>query len=333
MRRLLFLLPLLLPLLAASPAAAERFDFVAFGDMPYCLPNAPERCDAEAARVVHLMGVINAASPVFSVFLGDTKGGSELCTDERVLRAITWMGLAQAPLVYAIGDNEWTDCWQGRSGRYDQQERLALVRSRFFPDDQSLGRRPMTLTRQADVDPLHPLYVENARWEHAGVVFVTPHIPGSNNNLQPDPQPGSHIIPPPAARAEYAARNAANLAWIGAAFDRAQAIDAKAVVVGIQADMFYPQRCGRGINTGFTDTLAVLRTRSLAFGKPVLLINGDSHFFLDDRPMADVPNLRRMMVPGEGDVRAVRVSVDTEAADPFTFEVIGVPDRVAQPSC
>ena len=329
MRRLLLLLVLLAPL----PAQAERFNFVAFGDMPYCTPSAPDRCDAEIGRVARLMGIINTAVPDFSLFLGDTKGGSEICTDERVLRAISWMGLLQAPLVYSVGDNEWTDCWQNRAGRYDQMERLALVRSRFFPDDQSLGRRPMTLTRQADVDPVHSLYVENARWEHGGVVFVTAHIPGSNNNLQADPRPGSRITPPPGARAEYEARNAANLAWIGAAFDRAEAADASALVLGIQADMFYPQRCSRGIRTGFEDTITLLRERTNRFDRPVLLLNGDSHFFLEDHPIPEAPKLHRMMVPGEQDVRAVRVSVDTEAADPFSFLLIGIPDQVAPPSC
>ncbi|PZW42145.1 hypothetical protein C8P66_11937 [Humitalea rosea] len=333
MRRLLLLLVLLAPQLAPLPAQAERFNFVAFGDMPYCIPSAPDRCDAEIGRVARLMGIINTAVPDFSLFLGDTKGGSEICTDERLLRAISWMGLLQAPLVYTVGDNEWTDCWQNRAGRYDQMERLALVRDRFFPDDQSLGRRTMTLTRQADVDPAHPIYVENARWEHGGVVFVTAHIPGSNNNLQDDPRPGSRIIPPPGARAEYAARNAANLAWIGAAFDRAEAANARALVLGIQADMFYPQRCGRGTRTGFEDTITLLRERTNRFDRPVLLLNGDSHFFLEDHPIPEAPKLHRMMVPGEQDVRAVRVSVDTEAADPFSFLPIGVPDHVAPPSC
>ncbi len=97
MRHLLLagLLGLALP---ACPARAEPVRFVAFGDMPYCRPEAPDRCAAEEARVARLMAAINAARPSFSVFLGDTKGGSELCTDDVMLRAFRWMGLANHPL-------------------------------------------------------------------------------------------------------------------------------------------------------------------------------------------------------------------------------------------
>ena len=72
MRRFLVLLSLLG---GALPAQAEPVRFVAFGDMPYCRPEAPERCAAEEGRVARLMAAINAARPAFSIFVGDTKGG------------------------------------------------------------------------------------------------------------------------------------------------------------------------------------------------------------------------------------------------------------------
>ena len=324
---------LALLLLAALPARAERFTFVAFGDMPYCQPGAPDACPGEEGRVARLMGAINRAEPVFSIFVGDTKGGSEICTDERTLRAVSWMGLANAPLIYTPGDNEWTDCWQPRAGRFDQLERLALLRARFFPDAMSLGRRPMRLTRQADTDPALALYVENARWERDGVVFVTAHVPGSNNNKPTDPGETPTIVPPAGAAAEYAARNAANIAWIGAAFARARESNAPALVIALQADLFYRQRCGRGWHTGYTDTIAAITDGARGFGKPVLLIHGDSHFFLDDRPVAGLPNLRRIMVPGDQDIRAVRIAVDTTAAEPFSPTLIGEADRPARGGC
>ncbi|WP_431281944.1 hypothetical protein ACQW02_21465 [Humitalea sp. 24SJ18S-53] len=329
--RLLALL-CLLPLFAA-PAQAERFSFVAFGDMPYCIPSAPNLCPDEEGRVARLMGTINRAQPAFSIFLGDTKGGSEICSDDRLLRAFTWMSLAAHPLIYTPGDNEWTDCWQTRAGRFDANERLALLRARFFPDDQSLGRRPMRLTRQADTDPAMRLYVENARWERDGVVFVTAHVPGSNNNRPTVPGEAPVIAPPASAAAEYAARNAANIAWINAAFVRALESGAPAMVINLQADLFYRERCGRGYGSGYTDTIAAIGAGARAFGKPVLLLNGDSHFFLDDRPIPAAPNLRRIMVPGEQDIRAVLIAVDTEAAEPFTPSLIGEADRVAAPGC
>ncbi len=324
---------LCLAVLAAAPARAERFSFVAFGDMPYCSPATPNLCPDEEGRVARLMGAINRAQPVFSIFVGDTKGGSEICSDERVLRAFAWMTLAANPLIYTPGDNEWTDCWQTRAGRFDQNERLALLRARFFPDAMSLGRRPMRLTRQADTDPAMALYVENARWEQGGVIFVTAHVPGSNNNRPTVAGETPAIVPPATAAAEYTARNAANMAWIAAAFTRAREANAPAVVIGIQADMFWRERCGRGYGSGYDDTVAAIGAGARAFAKPVLLINGDSHFFLDDRPIPTAPNLRRMMVPGAQDTRAILLAVDTEAAEPFTPNLIGEADRPAPANC
>jgi hypothetical protein len=39
------------------------------------------------------------------------------------------------------------------------------------------------------------------------------------------------------------------------------------------------------------------------------------------------------MVPGARDLRAVQVTVDPVAAEPFRFEVIGRADRPARPRC
>ena len=89
------------------------------------------------------------------------------------------------PLIYTPGDNEWTDCHdaQGTKGG-NPLERLARLRSLFFADEQSLGRRKVTLTRQSrSSDPVFAKYRENVRWDHGGVTFVTIHVVGSNNGL------------------------------------------------------------------------------------------------------------------------------------------------------
>jgi hypothetical protein len=330
-------LPVLLALatlaLAGSPAAAQPFSFVAFGDMPYCQPTAPQDCPAEEGRVAQLMRMVNQERPAFSIYVGDTKGGSELCTDEKLLRAFTFFTLAQHPLVYTPGDNEWTDCWQDRAGRFDPLERLTLLRGRFFRDAFSLGRNPMPVVRQADVDAANRLYVENALWIRNGVVFATIHLPGSNNNRPTEPGEMPRIVPPEGAMAEFEARDAANLSWLAATFAEARRGNAPAVVVSIQADMFYAQRCGRGQDSGYRSFRSALAREAAAFGRPVLLINGDSHFWLQDRPLPEAPNLTRIMVPGDGDTRAAEVRVDPAAVEPWSFRLIGPDDRAAGPSC
>lgn len=328
-----FLVLAALTLCLALPARAERFAFVAFGDMPYCDERAMDRCPAEEARLAALMAAINAERPAFSVFLGDTIGGWEHCTDARLLRALGWMALADHPLVYTPGDNEWVDCARPRAGGFDPEERLALLRIRYFPRAESLGRRPMPLRRQGDAQPAHARFVENAAWTHGGVGFVTLHLPGSNNNFPSVPGEGPPLQLGAHALAEHSARNAANIAWLETAFAEAARTGAPALVVMIQADLFYARRCGRGYAGGYRDTIAALDRNARAFARPVLLLNGDGHFFLDDHPIAGLPNLRRVMVPGERDVRAVRVDVDTAAPDPWRFTLVGPTDRAAGPSC
>lgn len=324
------LLPLLLLLLLPWPAPAEPFRFAAFGDMPYCDPRAgAAACAAEEARVTALVGTINAARPAFTLFVGDTKGGAEDCTDAIVFdRTRAWMGGIAGALIYTPGDNEWTDCWQARAGRHDPIALLARLRQGFFAAPRSLGQAPLPLTRQADAQPGFGAYVENARWVHEGVLFVTAHIPGSDNNRPPE---GGDQ--PPGAAEEYPARNAANLAWLADSFALAARQGLRAVVVGIQADMWYRDRCGRGAYLGHVDSRAALVAGARAFGGAVLVVHGDSHFWLHDRPEPGAPNLERIMVPGAQDTRAVVVEVDPAAPAPFRFGLIGPADRAAAPNC
>ncbi len=325
MLRCLLLLVLLLP----AAGRAQPFTFAAFGDVPYCRPGDTGACDHQVARVIALTQAINTTHPAFTLFLGDTKGGSEHCTDAIVFdRTLEWMGRVEGPLVYTPGDNEWTDCWQDRAGRHDPIDMLRRIRQRFFAEARSLGRAPMALTRQADVSPAHALFVENARWSWNGVTFLTAHVVGSDNNRPPESGPQ-----PPGAAAEWPVRNAANLAWIEAGFAEAARTGSSAVVVAIQADIFYRDRCGRGTVAGHLDTRRVLAEQARRFGRPVLLVHGDSHFFLSDRPMPEAPNLHRLMVPGDQDVRAVVVRVDPAAVEPFGFDLIGAADRPARAGC
>jgi hypothetical protein len=328
-RRLALALLLAACALPGAARAQEPFRFAAFGDMPYCRIAEAVACEEQVARVIALTQAINAAHPAFTLYVGDTKGGGEACTDAIVFdRTLDWMGRIDGPLVYTPGDNEWTDCWQDRAGRHDPIDLLRRIRERFFAEARSLGRAPMALTRQADVSPAHALFVENARWSFHGVVFLTAHVTGSDNNRPPETGPQ-----PPGAAAEYPVRNAANLAWIEEGFALAAREGSRAVVVALQADLFYRDRCGRGTVAGHRDTKRVLAEQARRFGRPVLLVHGDSHFYLLDRPFADVPNLQRLMVPGDQDTRAVVVRVDPAAAEPFGFELIGPADRPARPGC
>ncbi len=206
------------------------------------------------------------------------------------------------------GDNEWTDCHRADNGGFDPIERLAKLREQFFANPaQSLGREKIALEHQ-------DVFVENRRRERTGVVFATLHIVGSNNNLQRDQ----------AAVNEYVARNAANLAWMQATFAGAKSRNAKAVVLAFQADPRWEHDGREDLRAGFTDTLAALRQHARAFGKPVLVIHGDKHLFIIDKPLYQnrqlIYNVTRLMVFGAAEVQGVMVNVDADDPDVFSSE-------------
>src|SRR5262249_57555908 len=93
-------------------------------------------------------------------------------------------------VMYGEGEKEGNDCHEheGAPG-YEPLERLAQLRTVFFPSDQSLGQRTMPLTRQSQTtDPVLAKYRENAQWSYGGVTFMTVHVVGSNNGLGRTPE-------------------------------------------------------------------------------------------------------------------------------------------------
>jgi len=290
--------------LGCAAAQAERFDFVALGDVPY----GPR--DTAGPPYEALIGQINALKPAFSIHVGDFKSGSSPCSDEEFEAQLGHFNQFDAALVYTPGDNEWTDCHRFLAGSYDPVERLAKLREMFIA-------QPLAVQRQSDLMPGFALYRENLRFGRAEVLFVTLHIVGSNNNFE------AHD---PKALQEFRARDAANIAWIRAAFDEARARRAHAIVFAMQADPFQGKAGRRDFppTSGFTTSIGqTLLPLAEAWGGPVLLIHGDTHRFAFDRPFRDasakkIRNLLRLEVFGAPHVHAVHVQVDTEQAEPFS---------------
>ncbi len=305
-------------LLQATPATAQRFSFAAMGDTPYSLPGDFEHFGRLIER-------INSARPAFTIHIGDIKPGNTPCSDEHFAKIAELFATFHAPLIYTPGDNEWTDCHRADNGGFDPIERLAKLREMFFANPaQSLGGEKIMLDHQgADVrEAAHKAYIENRRWERAGVMFATLHIVGSNNNLQRDQ----------AAVNEYIARNAANLAWMQSTFASAKARNAKAVVLAFQADPGWEHDGREDRRAGFTDTLIALRQHARDFGKPVLVIHGDKHLFIIDKPLYQarqlIYNVTRLMVFGATEVQGVIVNVDPDDPDVFSFKTLTVPENM-----
>ena len=316
MPRLANLIPLSL-LFIAFTAYGESIRFVALGDMPYSLPK-------DFVRYERLIKAINADQPAFSIFVGDTKSGETPCTDEYMEKTTGYFNSFDAPLIYSIGDNEWTDCHRTLAGSYDPIERLDRIRKTQFVDQHSFGKRRMTLTRQSDVMPQFAKFVENSLWVKGKFVFVSLHIPGSNNNYERTP----------ASTQEYLERNTANLAWIEYAFQLAQKKSAAGIVFAFQADMFYsPPGVVNNQNSGFVDTLNQFRSLAEKTTLPILLIHGDSHRLRIDQPLLDsrrrvLENVYRLEVMGADEVQAVEVTVDASKSSPFSFRPLLVPENL-----
>jgi hypothetical protein len=283
---------------------AQSFTFAAIGDVPY----GPHE------EFAALVDKINTKSLAFTIHVGDIKSGSTVCSDETFLSVRQLFDRFDRALIYTPGDNEWTDCHRLNNGRYDPLERLEKIRQLFFASNESLGKQRLPLQTQSSQKSFTP-FVENRRWSQGNVRFATLHLVGSNNNLQPG-------LP---SSSEFAAREHANIAWLRETFAEAKANADAAVVLAMQADTFFGEpRKG----SGFVRWNVVLAEEVAAWGKSVLLIQGDTHQYLIDRPLKDnkgkpLSQLVRVVVPGESQADAVLISIDiADTVTPFQFKLL-----------
>jgi len=283
--------------------SVPEFELGLIGDIPYTVE--------EERKTEVLFGEMDSEKLAFVVHVGDIKSGSAPCTDELFLREKERFEDSANPLVYVPGDNEWTDC--ERTG-YDPIERLERLREIFFVGDESLGEETIPLTRQsAD-------YPENVRWSYGGATFLGLNVPGPNNNRDE-------------ASSEYARRNEANLEWMHEGFERAAAEESSALMIVFQANPGFelpPEE-----RTGYNDLLAALEEETVAFGKPVALVHGDTHTLRIDKPMTSstsgewVENFTRVETFGSPMVGWVRAGVDTSDPEVFTFQPEMVEENTA----
>jgi hypothetical protein len=116
------------------------------------------------------------------------------------------------------------------------------------------------------------------------------------------------------------------VSWLAQTFLTAELTGARGVVIFMQADMWD----GTPLD-GYDLTAQVLADLAADFGKPVLLIVGDSHVFKVDHPFEHgdpvhgvtrpAPNLTRVVVHGETlPFEYLRLSVDARTDAVFSWE-------------
>jgi hypothetical protein len=308
--RLLCILPALIAGSVVPQALrAEAFSFVALGDTTYEVP-------ADEPLYESLIATINAAAPEFSIHVGDTKGRGD-CGDAFQLKQKAYFDSFAQPVVYAFGNNEWADCWKDDRGKHDPITVLNAMRAIFYPGPYSLGKRRLPLQRQSD-GAAFPAFAENVRWTHGGVTFLTVNVVGEHNN---------QLVRDQRLWREFVERERANLAWIEAGFAAARAARHQAVVIALHSDIF--GALGQLEGGAFQPVLQAVATGAAAFAGQVLVVHGHEHTFIIDRPLREWDdaattsvhdNLSRLQVYGWPDMKAVRVTVDTDTPWVFGFE-------------
>lgn len=295
----------------------EGFSFGVIGDVPYGA--------AEIQAFPSYIQDLNAHKELsFVAHVGDIKNGSSQCTDEYFEAIKKNFDSFTAPLVYTPGDNEWTDCHRTNNGAYNPLERLAKVREVFFPKPGFTLGAPMTVKSQVKEG-----FPENVSFRKHEVAFTAVNIPGSDNSMLP--WTGLGQTQPTAAQVdEVQQRTEADIQELRDTFRKARNNGDRAVVVMTQADMFDPTVAApsQADFGAFKPLVQTLIEESNAFGGPVYLINGDSHVYNQDHPLAAgstwlsfygqataAKNLTRITVDGSNNAKDwLKVTVNPEEA-------------------
>jgi hypothetical protein len=301
-----------------NTGSQEAYTLAVIGDTPYGAQKL-----AELPSLIALMNADLKADVV--VHLGDIKAGSSSpCTTAYFDTIRTLFSTFKDPLVYTPGDNEWVDChvFSKNNGLFTPTERLQTVRQMFFPvPGQTIGGRKKQVLTEAD-DPANAAFVENVMWMESQVVFATLNLQGSNDDLAPWGMPlPLDAASYPSQADERTARIQANRAWLEKTFALASANNAAGVVLMFQADMWD----ATSALSGFNGVVQQMGNLAAAFGKPVLILEGDSHLFRVDQPFTSAsplftlhpstpiaPNVTRIVVEGSaaGRTEYLRLTVD-----------------------
>jgi hypothetical protein len=343
-----------------NPNSANVLTIAAFGDAPY---GTNPTDTAEFLATPAFIDSVNSDPKVDLVLhVGDIHSGKQFCTEAYDRAVFDLWKQFKDPVIYTPGDNEWTDCHKVAEGggaynkttkqidyvldangnpvdyaKGDPAANLDLIRSIFFanPGVTLGGRKKQVLTQSQNFDPAHPSdakYVENVMWEESKVLFVAINLPGGSNNDN-DVWYGAPTQTPAQVQ-EIVERTGADLRWLDAAFVQAKADGAEAVLIQAQADMWDPEK-GAVHQAAFEPYVLSVALHTLDFGKPVLMLNGDSHVYRSDNPLSaadplnfmhpgyDVPNFHRIVVHGSTfPLEWLRLTVDPRAngsAGPDSF--------------
>lgn len=333
---------------ASVNGGGAAFEFALIGDMPYT--------HVQAKEYKRVLATLNAADLAFVVHIGDFQFDARPynrnpsladmpCADETYQATYDSFQTVRHALVLTPGDNDWSDCGPLEARKVDVFERLETIRAKFFPGGRSLGQRPIAVQSQS-ADATFGKFRENLRWVEGGVVFVTIHTVGDNDNVGKGPR----------TDAEQAERMGANIAWLRAAFAEAARADRRGLVILTQANPGFenywpPASRGRyfqrfiergkplpASDPAYKPYVEALSDALETFTKPVAFLHGDTHIFRIDKPLFSkksgriFENFTRAETFGWPDSHWVRIRVDPTDPQLFRFHPEIVPENSASRS-
>jgi hypothetical protein len=327
-----------------SAQQAGSFSFGLVGDAAYT--------KTQEREFLNVVASLNRADLAFVIHIGDIQADPRIynrapttttmpCVEATYKATRDVFQTIRHPFILTPGDNEWTDCVHLQARKIEPLEALATVRSVFYPDGRSLGQRTIPVESQSK-EPQYAKFKENLRWSMGGVIFVTMHIVGSNDNFGRTPE----------MDAEQYERKTANIAWMRAAFAKAKADNSQGLVLMSQANpgfenhwpadarsRYFGPFIGRGKPmpapaSAFDDYVATLIDEVEGYDKPVAYLHGDTHLHRVDKPLYSkksgrmFENFTRIETFGWPDTHWVLVTGDPTNQTLFRFQAQLVPENI-----
>jgi len=219
------------------------------------------------------------AKSEFIVHVGDIKPGADAC-DETVFEEVN--GLLrkfETPTFIVLGDNEFNDC-------DDPEAALALWNTYFLGFHENWD-----FSHAIEYQEERP---ENFAWVENDVLFLGLNLVGSSVHDQ----------------AEWSERLTDDADWVVQQFELQKENIEAAVLFG-HANM---TEVGPEKFELFTDRF---RAAAIVLDKPILYVQGDGHFWFENKPWPE-QNILRVQI--EGGANAVQVTVDPNLENPFAFD-------------
>jgi hypothetical protein len=236
--------------------------------------------DEQQDGLIEIISKHNAlGASEFVIHVGDIKPGAGECNETVYQDVSNLLKTFKAPTFIVLGDNEYNDCT-------DPQQGLEYWNKYFLHFNENWSFEPF-VTYQ-------PERTENFSWVSNKVLFIGLNLVGSqvHDSL------------------EWHNRLTQNGQWFKKLLEE-QGNKVEATVVFGHANMV---EAGADKFKAFTD---LFRASAESFGKPVLMVQGDGHFWLKNKPWPE-QNITRLQIDG-GDA-AVKITVDTNLEYPFSMD-------------